>query len=165
MIEFDKDRNVATLGGASMVLHCHFYNCTLQRAVEQGLGAAAHDVLRDAAVATVRGQLQKVAPPRAPRSEVLSIASRLFSELGFGRFAPFALDATGGEVIVTSSHYAMGWLSIYGDRSEPACRFVEGFLQAAVEAAFGKTSGVTVEEHRCFACGHDDCRFRVEVKP
>ncbi len=87
LIEFDQAENVATLGGASMVLHCHFYNCTLQRAVEQGLGPAARDVLREAAVTSVRAQSTALAPKGASPSDVLAIASRLFSELGFGRFA------------------------------------------------------------------------------
>lgn len=162
-IRFDAQHNVALLGDASMVFHCHFYNCTLQRSIESGMGERAHAVLRDAAVPSVRAQLAALVPTGASPSEVLARAASLFTGLGFGRFAPFALDAKGGEVIVESSHYAMGWISIYGERKDPACAFVEGFLTAAVEVAFGKSSGVTVREHRCFACGHDDCRFRVEV--
>lgn len=165
-VHFDAQRNVADLGGASMVFHCHFYNCTLQRAIELGMGEQAHVILRESAITPVRSQLAALAPAGASPSEVLAVAASLFSELGFGRFAPVALDAHGGEIIVSSSHYAMGWLSIFGERKEPGCRFVEGFVQAAVEQAFGKASGqVHVTEHRCFSCGQDDCRFRVEIKP
>lgn len=164
-IRFDADRNVAELGGQSMVFHCHFYNCTLQRAVEAGMGEEkARVVLRDSALASVRSQLAQACPEGASSSEVLATAASLFTQLGFGRMAPFVIDARGGEVIVTSSHYAMGWLSIYGERKDPACRFVEGFLSAAVSVALRTSAPVVVTEHRCFACGHDDCRFQVEVK-
>ena len=52
-IEFDAERAVVLSGGQSLVFHCHFYNCALQHAIEDGMGDAAPGVLTAGAAEVV----------------------------------------------------------------------------------------------------------------
>ena len=52
-----------------------------------------------------------------------------------------------------------------GERDEPVCRFVEGFITGVVAATFDlPLESVTVVESACYVCGAADCLFDVEVK-
>jgi hypothetical protein len=161
-IQYDQGRNVAVLGGQSLVFHCHYYNCALQKAIEDGLGPAAREVLRDAAAEPVRQQIAALCGDACERAP--AIAAELFAQLGFGMLDLSGVTAAGGQATVRASHYAMGWVAAQGDRHEPVCRFVEGFIAGAVAAAFDRpVAAVGVVESLCYACGEQDCRFDVEV--
>jgi predicted hydrocarbon binding protein len=161
-IDYDATYNVARLGGESLVFHCHFYNCALQRAVEDGLGADARAVLRDAASGPVHAQIAAIVGEE--RGRALDVASKIFAQLGFGRLDLSTVGERGGTVDVAASHYALGWIAAHGERDEPVCRFVEGYIAGAVAAALGRTpDSVRVEETACYACGADVCTFTVEV--
>ncbi|MEW5850605.1 MAG: 4-vinyl reductase [Myxococcota bacterium] len=162
--EFDAKTNVAMLGGQSMVFHCHHYNTALQRAVEGGLGAAAPDVLTVAAQESARLQLSALASKGSGPQERLAHADKLFAELGFGRLDFSEAGARGGTVKVSNSHYAMGWVSKYGERDTPTCHFVSGFIGGALAVAHNLApERIVVTETRCLATGHPACRFKVEV--
>ena len=158
-ISFNADTNIALLGGQSMVFHCHFYNCALQKAVEQGLGERAPQLLEAASARTVRQQLEALAP-----ADPMAAAARIFRELGFGVLELNALDGTKGTVTIAASHYAMGWTSVEGERPEPVCFFPAGFIRAAVSLAHGvSVEMIRVTETACFASGAPACRFSVEA--
>jgi len=159
----DLEASTATLGGQSLVFHCHFYNCALQAAVEEALGDDAADIQRAAAHSVVRAQLVALTKGQATDAR-LATASKLFAELGFGTLDLTGLGPRGGRATVKASHYAMGWVAIYGEREAPTCNFVEGFVAAALGEAFGIASErVRVREVGCFACGAETCDFDVEV--
>jgi len=162
-IDYDAARNVARLGGEPLVFHCHFYNCALQHAIEDGLGADARAVLRDAAAGPVHAQITALVGD--DRTRARDVACEVFAQLGFGRLDLSGVGDDGGTAIVAASHYAMGWLAAHGERDEPVCRFVEGYIAGAVAAALGTgPDAVRVEETQCYACGDDACSFVVEVK-
>jgi len=161
-IKHDLDANVTTLGGRSLVMHCHFYNCALQKAIEEGMGADARDVLRDSAAEPVRTQMLSLVD--GDSSRVPEVASAVFRELGFGALDLSQVSRDGGVATVANSHYAMGWMVVEGAREEPACRFVEGFIAGAVAALGGhEVTSVSVVESGCVACGDETCSFTVEV--
>ncbi len=159
----DLETSLTHLGEQSMVFHCHFYNCQLQEAIERGMGSAAPGVLTKAATDTVAPQLRAIASG-ATGPELLTIAEKLYGELGFGALTLGGLGADGGEAVSPHSHYAMGWLATRGPRETPACFFPAGFIVGAFVAAYGvEPAAVAVQETRCFAMGADDCAFSVEV--
>lgn len=157
----DGDRGAAYLAGAPLVFHCHFYNCALQRAIEDGLGIAAPALLSEAATQSVQGQLRELGGGDA--AATMSAATEVFAKLGFGVVDLSGLDARGGKAIVRGSHYALGWLAVYGERSTPACHFAVGFVAAAMRAAHGDAP-LDVRETKCVACGGEQCEIVVEVK-
>lgn len=159
----DLEKGTTHLGGQSLVFHCHFYNCQLQEAIEDGMGSAAPGVLTKAAVDTVAPQLRAIADG-ATGADLLQRAEQLFAELGFGALSLGALGPDGGEAISPHSHYAMGWLATRGPRETPACFFPAGFIAGAFAAAHSiDPAAVVVTESRCFAMGADDCAFTVAV--
>jgi hypothetical protein len=159
---FDAQRGLATLGGQSLVFHCHFYNCALQRAIESGLGDEARVLLRDAAIPPVRKQLLDLVGSDIERA--LQLGPELFCQLGFGTVDLAGVGAKGGTAVVLASHYAMGWVVVHGRRQEPACRFVEGFIAATLSVAYDLAPDrVRVQETECYACEAESCRFSVEV--
>lgn len=161
---FDPKTNVAILGGQSMVFHCHHYNCALQRAVESSMGSDAAMLLMVPGQEVVREQLGHLTGANDNANQRLAAAVALFSQLGFGRLETGALTPRGGTVACAGSHYAMGWLSKYGERDTPACHFVSGFVAGMVAVAFGVApERLHVKETRCLATGHSACRFKVEV--
>lgn len=157
----DGDHGAAHLAGAPLVFHCHYYNCALQRAIESGLGIAAPALLRDAATAAVQGQLRELGDGDA--AATLRAASEVFAKLGFGVVDLSGMGPQGGKAIVRGSHYALGWLAVYGERETPACHFAVGFVAAAVRAAYGDAP-LDVRETKCVACGGDQCEIAVEVR-
>ena len=164
-VQFDESTNVALLGGKSLVFHCHYYNCALQEAIEQGLGEQAKALQIGAARDAVAPQLVELLEGTDDTTERLEKAGRVFAMLGFGALDFGELKADGGVVRCPHSHYAMGWLATRGERSTPACDFVSGFVAAVASAAFRLApENVTVEETECLACGGAGCTFTVAVR-
>lgn len=163
-VRYDIDKNLATLGGSSLVFHCHHYNATLQRTIEEGLGLEAFDLLAAAAQETVRYQLRQLVGD-ARGGEVLGAAETLFARGGFGTLELSRLDSRGGEVVCGSSHYALSWLAKFGERTTPACSFVAGYIGGALLVAHDLVvERVRVVETECLARGDAGCRFRAEVR-
>src|SRR4051794_21380912 len=103
--EVDPARGLALLGGEPLVLHCHHYNCFLQHVVlEQAGRIDAPTLLTPPAAEVALSQLRAIDATREDAEEV-------FRTLGFGRLAPSRLPEEGGDVVLRSSHYGMGWIS------------------------------------------------------
>jgi predicted hydrocarbon binding protein len=162
----DVEHGAAYLAGAPLVFHCHYYNCALQRAIESGLGIAAPALLRDAATDAAVAQLGELGQLSGggDAKATLTEASAVFAKLGFGVVELGDLGPTGGKAIVRGSHYALGWLAVYGERDTAACHFAVGFVTAAMRAAYG-VEKVEARETKCVACGAAHCEITVEVSP
>lgn len=156
----DAEHGAAYLAGAPLVFHCHYYNCALQHAIESGLGIDAPGLLRDAATDAAAEQLRELGGGDA--NATLTQASAVFSKLGFGVVELGGIGPDGGKAIVRGSHYALGWLAVYGERETPTCHFAVGFVVAAMRAAYG-VGKVQARESKCVACGADHCEVTVEV--
>jgi predicted hydrocarbon binding protein len=161
-MEFDPRLNIATLGGESMVFHCHHYNCALQRAIEEGLGDDAADLLQRAGQEVAREQ--GLALKSGTGNDGLADAAKRFASLGFGRWDLGKLTRGRGTATLYASHYGLGWISKYGERKTPACHFAAGFLAGSIAASFSLApERVRVRETRCCATGADECVFDAEV--
>lgn len=160
---FDAVRNEAKLGGASHVFHCHFYNTALHKAVEDGLGDRAAEVLWRRGASSVAPQLRALCAESSDHESVKTTASELFRTLGFGKLDVSGLGAAGGAAIVQASHYALGWVSVYGERTAPVCAFPVGFVAATASVAFDRPlETIHARETACFACGSENCVIEVE---
>ncbi|MDJ0708499.1 MAG: 4-vinyl reductase [Leptolyngbyaceae cyanobacterium MO_188.B28] len=163
-VQFNPALNQARLAGSNMVFHCHYYNCAVHKAIEETLGDQATGLFRETAAAAVRSQLRHLIDTHDAVITRFSKGRTLFQQLGFGSFDAQQLTSAGGVVVSNSSHYALGWLSQYGIRETPVCQFIEGYLKALVEIAYGLApEQVAVRETDCMAKGDANCRFVVEV--
>jgi len=149
---FDPEAHTITLGGSRLVFHCHHYNVFLQRSLEDAVGARAAGLQRDAACEAARGMLTRVfaAAPDGSLEQRLARAAALFGGLGFGRADVTGLDAMGGIVRVSPSHYAIGWIAKFGHSTRPVDHFATGFFRGALCAAAGHApERVTAEQIQC----------------
>lgn len=153
---FDSRTNELASGLQPLVVHCHFYNCALQAAIEASMGDAAPALLVESARRVVRAQLAglKIAPEHA-----LATGAEVFRTLGFGTLDFSKVDA--GEVVLRNSHYAMGWVASHGTRREPVCYFAAGFVAATAELRSQGT--VIVHESRCYVSGAEECTFSLKL--
>jgi hypothetical protein len=164
-IDFDAARNTMTLGEARLVFHCHHYNLSLQRTVEDALGYdVANDVQRAAAAEAARRMLAVPFAGLQTLDARLAYAKSLFAELGFGVADLAGLDGQGGRVVLHNSHYAVGRRSKWGVSERPACAFPTGFWAGALaSAAQVGAERVLAEEKQCAAMGSRSCEIAIEV--
>lgn len=136
---FDSEAGTIELGDARLVFHCHHYNVSLQRSIEDALGERGVSIQRRAACEAARRMLEPVFAkfPSEPLAARLARAATLFGTLGFGRADVSGVDAMGGVVSISPSHYAVGWIAKYGPSSRPIDHFATGFFRGALCAAAG----------------------------
>lgn len=161
-IRFDAARSVISIGDRRIVFHCHHYNVTLQRTLDEGLGEAAAEIQQRAAMESSRAALSAVT--KGDGRERLAHAGELFGALGFGHADTTELDASGGRVKLPTSHYAIGWRAKFERASRPVCHFAVGFWAAATSVAFDlPPERVLAREASCSACGDAPCSIEIEV--
>jgi hypothetical protein len=161
-IQFDPARSVITIGDRRVVFHCHHYNVTLQRTIEEGLGEDAAEIQRRAAMDASRAVI--AAATSGVGGERLSRAGELFGALGFGLANTGELGPTGGRVLLPTSHYAIGWRAKFDRAARPVCHFAVGFWAAATSVAFDlPAERVLAREATCSACGDAPCEIVIEV--
>jgi len=166
-LQADLDRSILATGGRRVVFHCHHYNVFLQRTIEEGLKERAPALLTAAAMETARAVLNglEASSPAGSPAAILARAAELLSANGFGRADAGGLGVRGGEVEIHSSHYAVGWVSKWGQRPSPCCFFAAGWFAGAVAVAGGLApERVDARETACLAAGADRCSFSVEVR-
>lgn len=151
-------------GGEPLVFHCHHYNVSLQKTIEEGLGEAATPLFVAAAAEVGYAQLVAVLaanPGLTSFTDRLQVAAELSRRQGFGRFLVSG-DPGAGQALSHQPHYALGWTTKLGRRSQPACAFHAGFFAGAFSAAAGLPNGShVVEEISCGAMDGGACRFVV----
>ncbi len=161
---FNSELNTSTLASISMVFHCHYYNCAIQKVIEEAMGEKAKSLFQQAAVKAVMPQMATLIQKEENLESKLERGFALLKQLGFGCFDFSHLNSTGGVVISNSSHYALGWLSEYGEREHPICDFITGYIQALFAVTLNISSEeVKVREVECMATGGMECRFVVDI--
>jgi hypothetical protein len=162
---FDAAKNLIHVGGERLVFHCHHYNLTLQRTVEDALGADAALVQQAAATESAERMLRGLFEGHGGdlRSGI-DRAAEIFGALGFGKADVSQLGAEGGTVGLATSHYAVGYEAKFGKARSPVCFFAVGYWVAALAVA-GKlpTSRLVGTEERCGAVQGGACEIRIEV--
>jgi hypothetical protein len=159
-LHLDRDRKLISLFGEPVIFHCHHYNLFLQQTIEDPDWIDGVGILRTAAqeifYSLLYGAFKALGIQET--QERLAVAAQIFSFLGFGRLA-FEATPAGGEVQLTHSHYAEGWLSKYGEqvsRTRPIDHLAVGYVAAALDATFGELGSYTAEETECMAVTRKD---------
>lgn len=151
-VDVHADRSLASIAGEPHVFHCHHYNCFLQKSImDQSAFIDAKPLLTSAAAEVTLSELMGLGD---------ADPEELFRHLGFGVLDVKGLQAEGGVGVVKGSHYALGWLSKFGQAAEPVCFFPAGFIEAVARKRFG--AAFEVKEVACVASGARECRFEVK---
>jgi hypothetical protein len=163
-LSFDADRNLLVLGERRLVFHCHHYNLSLQRTIDDIFGEEAAEMQVAAAAESAREMLSRVFAG-VSRDARLALAGSLFGQNGFGLADLSAFGGDGGVVTLASSHYAVGWRSKWGQAERPVCHYATGYFAGALVAAFDLgPERVVAREERCAAVSDGPCRIRLEVR-
>lgn len=163
--EFDPSRNIMTLSGVPVSLHCHHFNCGLLKVIEKFPQVDAHGILiRTAAEEFFRNFRNHLAgkPPDFSVTEALREAAGFYRFLGFGRLELSGLGKDGGTAYADSSYFVVGWLAKYGRRQAPVCYVACGFITGILAAVFDVLpEDYAVCETECMVSGDERCTFSV----
>lgn len=143
------------------VLHCHHYNCFLQRTIQDPDYLDTDPLLKKAAALVAISHMNLLlakAPDNSPGA-ALAIGAALCRDRGFGILDLSGVTEKGGRVMSSMSHYGYGWLKKFGKGSTPVCHFLTGYIRGILSAAFQKE--FTVAETLCRAKGDGRCIFEV----
>jgi predicted hydrocarbon binding protein len=135
------------------VLHSQHYNSALVRSLLETDRVDARGIVENAAAELAFASLRD-----AERGPSHAAAVELFRESGLGSLDLTGLGPEGGEVVVSHSHFADGWVERYGKSRKPVCAVPAGFIAGALAAVHG--TRFEVREVTCRARGDRECRFQ-----
>jgi V4R domain len=158
----DDEHRRCLCGGEPLVVHCHYYNLFLQRAIQDATYLDSESFLIAAASEVVYAQLKQVFAEHGlgtvdQRTEV---SRALHQKQGFGVLDLSAVSPDGGSVTIANSHYAVGWKAQWDKAEQPVCLFARGWIAGALAAIFDQPNGTwSVTETLCSAMSGDHCQF------
>ena len=159
-IGYDFQHGRLVWGGEAMILHCHHYNCFLQRSIQDAEYIDSAPVLVGAAAEVVFAQLTQVLSDGADVAARKSAVEHLYRTCGFGLIDLSAVTDQGGEVRTRSTHYSTGWREKFGRSAAPVAFFSTGFLAGALAAIYGLTLGsVQARQVQCRSTGAEEDVF------
>ena len=172
MVTFDWKRELKrhdhqfVLSGQPIAIHCHHYNISLQKILEDTLGEEGMRLIcqsaEDATYHSLNALLEQYREIRTVKSK-LEMAAIMFQSSGLGIIYPQQVRSSGGYVISPSGHHATGWLAKHGKRHTPGCHFVRGWIAGVLAAVYSKPLGsYKVSELKCKMMGDKECIFQVE---
>jgi hypothetical protein len=154
------------VGGEAMVLHCHHYNCFLQRSIQDAEYIDSAPILVGAAVEVVFAQLTSLLlqTPDIPARKAL--VESLYSACGFGVIELGGLSDRGGVVRTRSTHYSTGWKEKFGRSRAPVAFFSTGFLAGALAAIYAlDPADVQARQTACRSTGAGEDVFELGRGP
>jgi hypothetical protein len=147
-------------GGEPMIVHCHHYNCFLQRSIQDAEYIDSTPVLVGAAAGVVFAQLKDILAGTADVVARKVAVESLYRACGFGLIDLGAVTDQGGEVRTSSTHYSTGWKEKFGRSAAPVAFFSSGFLAGAMAAIYGlDLSSVQARQTRCRSTGAEQDVF------
>ncbi len=157
---YDFANNRLVVGGEPMILHCHHYNCFLQRSIQDAEYIDSAPILVGAAAEVVFAQLANLLSRTPEIAARKAIVEALYRACGLGLIDLSALTDRGGEVRTRSTHYSIGWIEKFGRSRAPVAFFSTGFLAGALAAIYGlPPSGVQARQTACRSTGADEDVF------
>lgn len=163
-----KDRNAYVFAGEPLTIHTDYYNCFLQKAIEDlGQYIDVHTILVNSAQEVVYSQLVNYFKknPRWNIEERKKKVEEFYSFCGFGKINLKNVHPKGGYIETDSEHYALAWKRIYGERKEEqngVAYFLMGFLCGATEAIHNIALGTfDAKQIRCISKGEANTRIDV----
>ena len=159
-IEYDFQHHRLVWGGEAMIMHCHHYNCFLQRSIQDAEYIDSAPFLVGAAAEVAFAQLTQILAGSADVAARKSAAEQLYRTCGFGLIDLSALTDKGGEVRTRSTHYSTGWREKFGRSPAPVAFFSTGFLAGALAAIYGSELGsVQARQTQCRSTGAEEDVF------
>jgi len=147
-------------GGEAMVLHCHHYNCFLQRSIQDAEYIDSAPILVGGAAEVAFAQLTDLLPRTADIPARKAIVEGLYRACGAGLIDLSALTERGGEVRTRSTHYSIGWKEKFGVSAKPVAFFSTGFLAGALAAIYGlPLADVQARQTVCRSTGAEEDVF------
>ena len=163
-----EDQGLNLCYGEPVIFHCNHYNLFLQRTiedVEQYIDVKS--ILVEGAVFATYSMFRRLFEVNSEIKEPmkrLSIASHLYSHLGFGLLPAEGITEDGGVIKTPITHYSYGWQQKWGIRKKPVDYFTCGYLQSAMANAFYKhPSHYVVEQTKCISMGDKINEFHIKV--
>ena len=165
-ISFDKEKNILTIGGQPVVLHCHHYNMFLQQSIADLIGEEnARNLQISSAQKVISKVYDNLKPSFSDPKEILELGAEIFKKLGYGIIDFSKVGKSGGQIMLPMSHYAFNWFEKFGPAKSGVCLFAMGFILATINRAFGTDFSVTdIREVECRAMNpeeHEHCVIEV----
>lgn len=133
---YDFQSSRLVVGGEAMVLHCHHYNCFLQRSIQDAEYIDSPPILVGAAAEVAFAQLTDLLSQTPDIPARKATVEALYRACGLGLIDLGALTDRGGEVRTRSTHYSVGWKEKFGVSRAPVAFFSTGFLAGALAAIY-----------------------------
>jgi hypothetical protein len=166
--EFDYDfgANRLVVGGEPMILHCHHYNCFLQRSIQDAEYIDSPPILVGAAAEVAFAQLTNLLSRTAEIPARKATVETFYRLCGFGLIDLSVITAQGGEVRTRSTHYSTGWKEKFGRSRTPVAFFSTGFLAGALAAIYSvDPANVQARQTACRSTGADEDVFLLSRGP
>lgn len=161
---FDPQRCRHTLNGVTSVLHCHHFASLYSQLAEDAAMVDGKALLRKAAELSFYPVLQAYfAEHGITRLEDrLALAGEYFKLIGLGAIKFDCVGSITVSVHMTHSHVDEGWVRKWGTRETPVNFIGQGFLAAAVAAAYDLPVGsYSVREPESIVAGAPVSRFTI----
>jgi hypothetical protein len=157
---YDFATNRLVVGGEPMILHCHHYNCFLQRSIQDAEYIDSAPILVGAAAEVAFAQLTNLLARTPDIAARKATVEALYRACGLGLIDLSALTDRGGEVRTRSTHYSIGWKEKFGRSQVPVAFFSTGFLAGALAAIYGlPPADVQARQTVCRSTGADEDVF------
>jgi predicted hydrocarbon binding protein len=157
---YDFATNRLVVGGEPMILHCHHYNCFLQRSIQDAEYIDSAPILVGAAAEVAFAQLTDLLSRTPDIAARKATVEALYRACGLGLIDLSALTDRGGEVRTRSTHYSIGWKEKFGISRAPVAFFSTGFLAGAVAAIYRlPPADVQARQTACRSTGADEDVF------
>jgi hypothetical protein len=157
---YDFSTNRLVVGGEPMVIHCHHYNCFLQRSIQDAEYIDSAPILVGAAAEVVFAQLTNLLARTPDGAARKALVESLYRACGLGLIDLSGLTDRGGEVRTRSTHYSIGWKEKFGISRAPVAFFSTGFLAAALAAIYGlPLSEMQARQTACRSTGAEEDVF------
>jgi hypothetical protein len=152
--EYDFRTNRFVVGGEAMVLHCHHYNCFLQRSMQDAVYIDSAPILVGAAAEVAFAQLSNLLARTPDMAARKTTVEALYRACGLGLIDLGGATERGGEVRTRSTHYSIGWKEKFGLSRAPVAFFSTGFLAGAMAAVYGlPLADVQARQTACISTG------------
>lgn len=148
------------VGGEAMVLHCHHYNCFLQRSIQDAEYIDSAPILVGAAAEMAFAQLANLLSRTPDVAARKATVEALYRACGLGLIDLSGLTERGGEMRTRSTHYSIGWNEKFGPSRTPVAFFSTGFLAGALAAIYGlPPADVQARQTACRSTGAEEDVF------
>jgi hypothetical protein len=164
--EYDFRTNRFVVGGEPMIVHCHHYNCFLQRSIQDAEYIDSAPILVGAAAEVALAQLTNLLPRTAEISARKATVEALYRACGLGLIDLSGVTDRGGEVRTRSTHYSTGWREKFGPSRAPVAFFSTGFLAGALAAIYDLSpSDIRARQTACRSTGAEEDVFVLSRGP